>query len=179
MLKYTSSERMNNIPALRTFVTFLLIVKACFAADAYERPQWHGPNRDAKSTETGLLKSWPPAGPPLLWYLGAPARCSIKTGGSPKVPSSTPTACSIVTRKRKELWPSSRPLLLNPSRSSVPSKSSKAPINTGHIRSFEKAASIFAMEIRCSPTTLRSTNSAIAILSEFENASFTERRSNR
>lgn len=30
-------------------------------------PQFRGPNRDAKSTETGLLKQWPAAGPPLLW----------------------------------------------------------------------------------------------------------------
>jgi outer membrane protein assembly factor BamB len=30
-------------------------------------PQWRGPNRDGKSTETGLLKQWPPQGPPLLW----------------------------------------------------------------------------------------------------------------
>ena len=32
-----------------------------------EWPQWRGPNRDAKSTETGLLKEWPKDGPPLLW----------------------------------------------------------------------------------------------------------------
>jgi outer membrane protein assembly factor BamB len=29
--------------------------------------QWRGPARDGKSTETGLLKDWPPGGPPLLW----------------------------------------------------------------------------------------------------------------
>ncbi len=29
--------------------------------------QWHGPNRDGKSLETGLLKSWPTNGPALLW----------------------------------------------------------------------------------------------------------------
>ena len=29
--------------------------------------QWHGLNRDGKSLETGLLKSWPPEGPKLLW----------------------------------------------------------------------------------------------------------------
>ncbi len=32
-------------------------------------PQWRGPNRDGKSTETGLLKEWLPAGPPLLWKI--------------------------------------------------------------------------------------------------------------
>jgi outer membrane protein assembly factor BamB len=30
-------------------------------------PQWRGPNRDAVCLETGLLKSWPAEGPPLLW----------------------------------------------------------------------------------------------------------------
>jgi len=30
-------------------------------------PRFHGPNQDNISTETGLLKSWPPEGPPLLW----------------------------------------------------------------------------------------------------------------
>jgi len=29
--------------------------------------QWRGPNRDGKSAETGLLKSWPAGGPKLLW----------------------------------------------------------------------------------------------------------------
>jgi len=30
-------------------------------------PQWHGPDRSNVSKETGLLKTWPPAGPPLVW----------------------------------------------------------------------------------------------------------------
>ena len=30
-------------------------------------PQWRGPNRDGKSTETQLLKRWPQNGPPLAW----------------------------------------------------------------------------------------------------------------
>jgi outer membrane protein assembly factor BamB len=30
-------------------------------------PQWRGPNRDDVAAETGLLKSWPKGGPPLLW----------------------------------------------------------------------------------------------------------------
>ena len=29
--------------------------------------QFRGPNRDGKSTETGLLKEWPEGGPALLW----------------------------------------------------------------------------------------------------------------
>ena len=30
-------------------------------------PEFHGPNRDNKSAETGLLKEWPAEGPRLLW----------------------------------------------------------------------------------------------------------------
>lgn len=30
-------------------------------------PQWRGPRRDGISDEKGLLKSWPPGGPKLLW----------------------------------------------------------------------------------------------------------------
>ncbi len=32
-------------------------------------PQFRGPNRDGKSGETGLLKSWPEQGPPLAWTM--------------------------------------------------------------------------------------------------------------
>jgi outer membrane protein assembly factor BamB len=32
-------------------------------------PQWRGPKRDNVSTETGLLKTWPECGPPLLWQV--------------------------------------------------------------------------------------------------------------
>src|SRR5512142_870215 len=38
-------------------------------ASATDWPQWQGPNRDAKSKETGLLKEWPKDGPPLAWKI--------------------------------------------------------------------------------------------------------------
>jgi len=34
-------------------------------------PQWHGPDRTAISTETGLLKTWPAAGPPVVWSISS------------------------------------------------------------------------------------------------------------
>lgn len=34
---------------------------------AADWPQWRGPNRDAVSHETGLLKTWPKAGPKVAW----------------------------------------------------------------------------------------------------------------
>ena len=37
-------------------------------ATAADWPQFRGPDRDGKSTQTGLLKQWPAAGPKLLWF---------------------------------------------------------------------------------------------------------------
>lgn len=36
-------------------------------ATAVEWPQWRGPNRDAVSTDKGLLQKWDNSGPPLAW----------------------------------------------------------------------------------------------------------------
>lgn len=36
---------------------------------AEDWPQWRGPNRDAKSAETGLLKEWPEGGPAVAWRI--------------------------------------------------------------------------------------------------------------
>jgi len=46
-----------------------LFSSALMRADAEEPswPQFHGPNRDNISTETGLLNEWPEGGPKLLW----------------------------------------------------------------------------------------------------------------
>ena len=40
---------------------------AAATASAGEWPQFHGPNRDNKSADKGLLKTWPKGGPPRLW----------------------------------------------------------------------------------------------------------------
>jgi outer membrane protein assembly factor BamB len=36
-------------------------------APGIDWPQWRGPDRNGVSQETGLLKQWPPSGPPLVW----------------------------------------------------------------------------------------------------------------
>ena len=46
---------------------FLALVAANLSAADW--PQWRGPKRDGISAETGLLKSWPPEGPKLLWQV--------------------------------------------------------------------------------------------------------------
>jgi len=42
-------------------------IRPAHAAASEDWPQFHGPRRDNISTETGLLKKWPPGGPKLLW----------------------------------------------------------------------------------------------------------------
>lgn len=52
-----------------TTLLIALIVSATIhsPAKASSWPQFHGPNRDNISAETGLLKTWPQEGPALLW----------------------------------------------------------------------------------------------------------------
>ena len=46
------------------FIIILCAVSLCSGADW---PQFRGPNRDGKSPEAGLLKTWPEGGPKELW----------------------------------------------------------------------------------------------------------------
>lgn len=48
---------------------FLLLLLVGLAAPAMGADvwQWRGDGRDGSYGETGLLRSWPPAGPPMLW----------------------------------------------------------------------------------------------------------------
>jgi len=50
---------------LTALVTAAVTTAAASAADDW--PQWRGPRRDGVSAESGLLKQWPPSGPPLAW----------------------------------------------------------------------------------------------------------------
>ncbi|MGZ5436770.1 MAG: PQQ-binding-like beta-propeller repeat protein [Pyrinomonadaceae bacterium] len=52
------------------FAAVLVVAGYVAAASAQtngEWPQWRGASRDGISKETGLLKQWPEAGPPLAW----------------------------------------------------------------------------------------------------------------
>jgi outer membrane protein assembly factor BamB len=64
-------------------MTISLSVFSCLG-QAEEWTQWRGPNRDAKSTETGLSNSWPSGGPKLVWQakdLGAGFSTPSAAGG--------------------------------------------------------------------------------------------------
>ena len=56
---------MNTKTQLTTLACAILLSSA-FANDW---PQWQGPDRNAISKETGLLKEWPKEGPPLAWKM--------------------------------------------------------------------------------------------------------------
>ena len=61
-----------------------LILLVCGSSVAWDWPQWHGQNRDAKSDETGLLKKWPAGGPKEVWSvsgIGAGYSQAVITGG--------------------------------------------------------------------------------------------------
>jgi outer membrane protein assembly factor BamB len=45
----------------------LAVTHAQLQADAFDWPQWRGPERTGISAETGLLRQWPADGPKLLW----------------------------------------------------------------------------------------------------------------
>src|SRR4051812_36149395 len=47
------------------YQAILLLSLPCLIAADW--PQHLGPTRDGKSPETGLARSWPKAGPPVLW----------------------------------------------------------------------------------------------------------------
>jgi len=46
-----------------------LVLGASLVTHAADWPQWRGPQRHGVSTETGLLKEWPAAGPALRWQV--------------------------------------------------------------------------------------------------------------
>jgi outer membrane protein assembly factor BamB len=78
-------------------------------------PQFHGPNRDAICTETGLLQQWPEGGPKLLWKiegLGKGYSTVSITGGRiftmgdrrPPGQSESQFVIALDLGSRKELW---------------------------------------------------------------------------
>ena len=63
-----STDTMNS-RLLITTVALSIFARQAFCAGEFDWPQWQGPNRDAISKETGLLKEWPKDGPPLAWKI--------------------------------------------------------------------------------------------------------------
>ncbi len=51
---------------IRLLALMAILMLSC-SVQADDWPQYRGPNRDGVSQETGLLKTWPEDGPPLVW----------------------------------------------------------------------------------------------------------------
>jgi outer membrane protein assembly factor BamB len=51
----------------RAFNVAAAVLLSMTALHAADWPQWQGPNRTRISSETGLLKEWPAAGPAVMW----------------------------------------------------------------------------------------------------------------
>jgi outer membrane protein assembly factor BamB len=92
----------------RLFAVLSLTATAAFAATDW--PQWHGPNRDNISTETGLLAAWPAGGPPLAWKIngigGGFSGVSIANGKIFTIGDLDDSAYVIALDERdgKQLW---------------------------------------------------------------------------
>jgi outer membrane protein assembly factor BamB len=73
-------------------------------------PQWQGPNRDAISKETGLLKEWPKDGPPLAWKIkglgGGYSAPSIAAGRiyGMSIRDNNEVVWALTEANGKELW---------------------------------------------------------------------------
>jgi len=98
-----------------------LIVPSLLAG-AGEWPQFHGPNRDNKSLDTGLLKTWSEGGPPRIWEaagLGHGYSTVAIAGGRINTTGSIDGDCVITaldmdgkkvwTRKNGKAWKKSYP----------------------------------------------------------------------
>ncbi|MCX8108897.1 MAG: PQQ-like beta-propeller repeat protein [Verrucomicrobiae bacterium] len=69
---------------MKTLISALCCASFLLSVCGDDWPQWQGPNRDAISKETGLLKDWPKEGPPLAWKataLGGGYSCPSIAGG--------------------------------------------------------------------------------------------------
>lgn len=51
----------------KSSISIVMILLAATCSRAADWPQYLGPNRNATSSEKGLLRSWPEAGPKVLW----------------------------------------------------------------------------------------------------------------
>jgi outer membrane protein assembly factor BamB len=54
-------------PRFLGLLVWLFMGNSLGALPAQDWPHWRGPNRDDKSSETGLLQTWPEGGPKRIW----------------------------------------------------------------------------------------------------------------
>ncbi len=110
---------MNDLTGRLTPLTFqttlalgvsALLTLATPSTRADDWPQWQGPDRNAVSKETGLLKEWPKDGPPLAWRIkgigggdGAPSIAAGRIYGMSNR-GSDEVVWALSESDGKELW---------------------------------------------------------------------------
>jgi outer membrane protein assembly factor BamB len=67
MIRSQNGGRASGLRNAAVFLGALVVTTIATAAVAADWPQWRGPQRTGLSSETGLVKSWPTGGPPLVW----------------------------------------------------------------------------------------------------------------
>ena len=67
MIHVESHELMHTTTTLIGLMALTAVLSSSLSADDW--PQWQGPDRNAISKESGLLKEWPKDGPPLAWKI--------------------------------------------------------------------------------------------------------------
>ena len=91
------------MPLGRSFVLLLAWAPLVLSADW---PQWRGVHRDGVAMEAGLLKTWPAAGPPLLWeakgagrgYSSIVVAAASRSSSSPRHGLTTAKGNPVVTQ---------------------------------------------------------------------------------
>jgi len=63
-------EKMRRTNRLFGLISIGMVFLTATSIAAQDWPQWQGINRDGKSVETGLLKTWPSGGLKLIWRTG-------------------------------------------------------------------------------------------------------------
>ena len=60
-------RRTDSVLRKVSMLVAIALASSLAVGETWEWPQFHGPMRDNKSEETGLLKQWPEGGPTLVW----------------------------------------------------------------------------------------------------------------
>jgi outer membrane protein assembly factor BamB len=94
----------------RRLMFLAAIVSCCAPALGADWPQYLGPNRNATSEETGLLRAWPPEGPKVLWTVplgegfGGPAVSEGKVYVLDRVPGESDVLRCFDLATGEALW---------------------------------------------------------------------------
>lgn len=113
----------------------MLVLTATTGVGAADWPQWRGPARDSISSETGLYRSWPAAGPKVLWkatvadgYAGVAIRDGVVYINDYDLARKAHLVRAISLATGKDLWQFAAPVDIRPNHGitrTVPSVSAK------------------------------------------------------